>query len=121
MIGLQLTLHIDRQEGFAGKHLRACTLKVVIDEFYLINLALGKLTPQLHSYLDTVVYIGMLGKGRILALHIQAHLACLLVHLATNGINLHIIATGGFGVLIHSMCHLLDDVGIATAAKRRVT
>ena len=93
VICLQFLLDVNRQEGLAGENLRAGAFKVVINEFHLIYLSLCELATKLHRYLDTLLYVGVIGQSRVLSLHLQSHLACFLVNLTAYGIDFHIVSS----------------------------
>ena len=73
------------------QNLRTGTLEVVIDQLYLVDLALGKAITQLHGQVDTLLHVGMVYKVGQVALHVVTQLAGLLGHLTANGVNLHIL------------------------------
>ena len=91
VVGIQFRLQVDGQERLMRQNLRTGTLEVVIDQLYLVDLALGKAIAQLHGQVDTLLHVGMVYKVGQVALHVVTQLAGLLGHLTANGVNLHIL------------------------------
>ena len=90
---------------------------MVIDEFYLVNLALSKFLSDFHHNVNTLINIGFICQGRELSLHVQSHLLSFLIDLTANGIDLHILTTDFAGVVVDNVSHQLDGVAIETATK----
>lgn len=92
---------------------------MVVDHLHAIDLALGIHGSELLGDVDAAVHVGLVGQGHEVACGLESEFCDLLGYLAADGINDDIILAEML-VLVECLLHLLDDVGIESAAERGV-
>ena len=120
MVTLQFAFHVDWKKLLAGQYLRTGGLEMVVDYLYAVQLAICKALAQFHCQVNALAYVGMVHKGAMFANGIVAQFARFLSHLTAYGVDVDAVGPKLCRVFFHGMLHELNDVGIETAAQRRV-
>ena len=118
-VAFQLLGNVNRQEGLTCENLATGTLEVMVDHLHTVEFSVYKLLSNLLGYLYTSCNIWLVGKVVEVASSAEAHLSCLLSHLATNRIYQYVVLAKVI-VLLGCLSHHLDNIGIEATTKTGV-
>ena len=119
LVGIEFRLQVDGQESLVRENLRTGTLEMVIDHFHAVHLSLAVQIADFLGNSNAVIHVGLVGERREVPGRLESEFCRLLSHLSSDGIDDDIFLAEMF-VLVDGLLHLLDDVGIETAAERGV-
>ena len=107
------------QKCLAGKNLRTSTFEMMINHFYSVQFTCHIFLGQFLCNSSAFTGIWFFSKFCKITCNMKSHFLRLLSNLSTDRINRNVVNALSF-ILIHSMHHHLNDIGIESTAKRTI-